>query len=347
MFKKIESLDDLKRVLYLSILPCIIAGLVAYNFLGINAQGAAGRTYILISRFLVVWYIFNWICILNRRYIRQIELLNLVMITIMHIGTVYDAFFHYILCEKDGGFGISLIWTPLIYIIIFLTLESRTGLIWSLGVLGVTLVFGIIHIPDIPPKYGSSVVLFYTANLIYIILFYLAWHIFNALSELKAAKRNASLDSLTGIANRYQIDIWLDEHLKSAMEQRAAFSIIFFDIDYFKLVNDRYGHKTGDSVLKELADLIRESLPEEAFFGRWGGEEFIIITDYTKDVSSFLAEMVRSKIEGNEFASAGKLTASFGVASYQYGEMVDRLVARADVALYESKRQGRNRVTII
>ena len=155
-----------------------------------------------------------------------------------------------------------------------------------------------------------------------------------------------STDTLTKVANRIKID----EHLlmcKSNYERyKNIFSVILIDIDYFKVVNDTYGHLEGDRVLKELALLLKENLRETDIIGRWGGEEFLIISENTAIGAAYtLAQKLREKVEVYDFQLKGSLTISCGVAEY-CSDMnnIDDLIKEADDALYEAKHSGRNRV---
>ena len=124
-------------------------------------------------------------------------------------------------------------------------------------------------------------------------------------------------------------------------------SIIFLDIDHFKIVNDTLGHDVGDIVLKELADLITDATRKSDFASRWGGEEFMISLQAT-DVSSAykIAEKLRLKVENNNFTDAGKITISLGVTQFKNNESVESFTKRVDEALYEAKNNGRNRVVV-
>jgi diguanylate cyclase (GGDEF)-like protein len=164
---------------------------------------------------------------------------------------------------------------------------------------------------------------------------------------MELLKKYAYLDSLTGVANRHQIDEWLDQKLSDSREMHTSFSIIFFDIDYFKRVNDLFGHKIGDSVLVELAVLIQEHLAIRDRLGRWGGEEFIVISDVTGNNAIAFADYLREKVEEHEFKEVGRLTASFGVADSRLEDTIDSLLNRADEGLYQSKNTGKNKVSMI
>jgi diguanylate cyclase (GGDEF)-like protein len=120
------------------------------------------------------------------------------------------------------------------------------------------------------------------------------------------------------------------------------------DIDYFKHVNDEYGHLTGDQVLADFAKLISSRIRKTDFLGRWGGEEFLIICPETDMGSAIqMAETIRSMVQTHEFLPAGSLTASFGVSPCIPNDDRDALISRADTALYDAKRNGRNRVVAL
>ncbi|WP_319372200.1 GGDEF domain-containing protein [uncultured Ilyobacter sp.] len=156
-------------------------------------------------------------------------------------------------------------------------------------------------------------------------------------------KQLAHTDSLTGVYNRYEMINRFDLLKKISDRNDTPLSIIYFDIDYFKKINDTYGHLIGDSVLKELAPLISSNLREQDIFGRHGGDEFMIIlpeTDIKGAVT--LAEKLRDKVERFTFEKIPKLTISCGVAQHKRYETIDKTIKRSDDALYISKHKGRN-----
>ncbi len=209
----------------------------------------------------------------------------------------------------------------------------------------ITLTIGVIYSGEMTPESIDSLTQFHAANIVYILVLFYAQNMFRAFTERDFFKKHAYIDSLTRVANRHQIDVWLEERLEAAEDGRA-FSIIFFDIDLFKKVNDDFGHKIGDCVLKELSAIVSGNLTDGDLFGRWGGEEFILITDNTGGQAYEKAEHFRKMVENHCFKGAGSLTASFGVTDYQSGDNIDSLLNRADEGLYVSKNSGRNKVTV-
>ena len=161
----------------------------------------------------------------------------------------------------------------------------------------------------------------------------------------------AVTDPLTGLHNRR----YLESHLKTMAERAAAgehgrMSLLIFDIDYFKGINDTYGHDAGDDVLREFAQRLRRGVRGIDLIARFGGEEFIVVMpDTDAGSAAAIADRLRKDVEQTAFSARGgvslPVTVSIGVAEYMgSGDTVEALVHRADQALYQAKRQGRNRV---
>jgi len=158
-------------------------------------------------------------------------------------------------------------------------------------------------------------------------------------------QREATMDALTGIANRRKYDDALAVEIARVRRHPAPLSVMMFDIDNFKLVNDSYGHHIGDLVLVELAQLVRNGLRFEDVFARWGGEEFVILLPQTDlAAGAELAERLRREVQRNHFSTADSVTCSFGVARLRKDDDAGGLMRRVDRALYRAKNSGRNRV---
>ena len=118
-----------------------------------------------------------------------------------------------------------------------------------------------------------------------------------------------------------------------------------FDIDKFKNVNDTFGHNMGDTVLKSLVKVVKQSIREKDLLIRWGGEEFIIVLEIESiEKLNQVAEHVRERITNYEFGEVGHLTCSFGITLNRPGETIDQTIERADTALYTAKNSGRDQV---
>lgn len=153
-------------------------------------------------------------------------------------------------------------------------------------------------------------------------------------------------DKLTSLFNRQKLDVELYFELERAQRYHHIFGIVLLDIDFFKQVNDNFGHQKGDGVLIEFSQILYNNFREVDIVGRWGGEEFLVICPETnKEEIVYVSEKLRKIIAEYEFEEVGYMTASFGCTVYNEDLNVDDIIKRADDALYESKRNGRNRVS--
>ena len=163
----------------------------------------------------------------------------------------------------------------------------------------------------------------------------------------KELEKLATIDKLTGIYNRRRIDEFLQIEMEIAKRHAQGLVLILVDIDHFKMVNDTYGHQTGDMVLSETTKTISQNLRKSDIFGRWGGEEFVIICPQTNKNEGFtLAEKLRIAIEKHEFEKIGNKTICLGVAELEHNDNEKTLIEKADKALYEAKNGGRNKTVI-
>lgn len=336
-----KKLDEIKRTIYLWLLPCLILALLINRFF--QSVDPLDLLASITNTLLLIWFTISWIMMLMRKAQRFIEFSNLALISILHIWTVYAAINHLTLYENDplGGFTQ---YTPLFLVFIFFTLENKKGFLYSLAVWLITVVIALIHYPQLSMIALDSISQFYISNIAYIIVFYFAQYIFRISADMGLMKEMAYLDSLTEIANRYQINQWLNEKIQLVEKEGRTYSVIFFDIDHFKIINDRLGHGAGDQVLKDFVYLIKYNLRSGDCFGRWGGEEFIIIMENPIHFTGEIAEALRRCIQKHPFPGADGLTASFGVAEIQQGDSSDAILNRVDSALYFSKKNGRNQV---
>jgi two-component system, cell cycle response regulator len=159
----------------------------------------------------------------------------------------------------------------------------------------------------------------------------------------------AIIDGLTQIFNKRYFLEFIDREVARCARYNRPLTLIMFDIDHFKKINDEHGHLAGDYVLKRLANLIfAKNIRKEECFARYGGEEFaIVLPDTPKNNGAILAEKIREMIEQTKFefeTNTIPLTISMGVTELQKGDTVDSFIHRADGKLYEGKQGGRNRV---
>ncbi|MCF8167703.1 MAG: diguanylate cyclase [Rhodoferax sp.] len=179
-----------------------------------------------------------------------------------------------------------------------------------------------------------------------VIVLGLLWN--RKLSALNRELERVSVtDKLTGLFNRMKIDEALESEIQRSLRFRQVFSIILIDVDHFKQVNDTHGHQVGDQVLVQVAQLLKTNTRETDVVGRWGGEEFMVISTHTEQAGARkLAEHLRQILQDHTFPVVQQKTASFGVTTYQTGDKPHDMVVRADTALYAAKKAGRNRVEV-
>jgi diguanylate cyclase (GGDEF)-like protein/hemerythrin-like metal-binding protein len=155
----------------------------------------------------------------------------------------------------------------------------------------------------------------------------------------------AATDRLTGAWNRRRFEESALSEIAQALRKGEDLSLIMFDLDHFKRVNDTFGHAAGDAVLVGTAQVVREQLRASDALVRWGGEEFLVMAPATPlEGAMGLAEKLRLTVAALDFPGVGQVTMSLGVAAYAMGERIEDWVDRADQALYRAKTEGRNRV---
>jgi diguanylate cyclase (GGDEF)-like protein/hemerythrin-like metal-binding protein len=163
--------------------------------------------------------------------------------------------------------------------------------------------------------------------------------------ELTEAKMLAHTDRLTGCWNRLHFDDALAREIARSDRHEQPLSMAIFDVDWFKRINDRYGHDVGDSTLKRIASIAKGRIRGSDVLARWGGEEFaVLLTQTALDGAVAFSEKLRSAIAGDGFGEVGTVTASFGVAERSSGESVESWFKRVDMALFRAKSDGRDRV---
>lgn len=163
-----------------------------------------------------------------------------------------------------------------------------------------------------------------------------------------ALVKMASVDSLTGIYNRRKFSEILEYEAQRSKRYHQPLALLMIDIDHFKHVNDTYGHQAGDEALIRIADIFKTWLRKSDVYARWGGEEFIVLLTQTNlSEARLVAEKLRQHIAEITVKDKLPVTASFGVSLFDENEDTLLLVKRADDALYQSKNDGRNRVSVL
>lgn len=243
------------------------------------------------------------------------------------------------------------IWTPFIYALAFLIGTPRASLYRAGGIYLISGGIGLTAVSLGVQLGGYRLTEYYLGNLVLLALLYLVGSLRTKIGELQTdlseTTRLATVDFLTGVPNRRQLEARLHRELEFNRLYGTPVSVILFDVDNFKAFNDTYGHAAGDEVLKTVAGTVQQELRSNDTFGRWGGEEFLVIAVHTDArQATLLAERLRQLVEAKKVNEAQRVTASFGVAAYRNNLNLESLVERADVALYKAKTLGRNRVEL-
>jgi diguanylate cyclase len=170
-------------------------------------------------------------------------------------------------------------------------------------------------------------------------------------SKMVEAHHMAMQDAVTGLPNRLAYEERVEQELARWKRFGSPLSMLVWDVDDFKMINDRYGHQAGDKALRVIAQSLKARLRETDFIARFGGEEFVCLLCGAEDREALsVAEEMRQSVESNGFHSQGKpvrVTISCGLTSFRDGDALDRVFTRADKALYQAKRNGKNRCELV
>lgn len=259
---------------------------------------------------------------------------------------------HHVLHEPNPGFfrvlnGYELIsWFPCFYLFTFVLFEKRKALLFSLSML---LTSAVIVNGARGGVLGIDAHEFYASQLVCLVIVYMLSRLkerYVATQRLAVAMRTfAETDFLTGVCNRRALTQALEREISRCERKSTSLAVILLDVDRFKQVNDTLGHDEGDRVLRRIAMLMDRSRRRSDVFGRWGGEEFLLVApDLDLEGARVAADRLRQIIEDGSKGTRAAVTASFGVSEYAAGDGVASLVMRADEALIAAKNAGRNRV---
>jgi diguanylate cyclase (GGDEF)-like protein/PAS domain S-box-containing protein len=167
------------------------------------------------------------------------------------------------------------------------------------------------------------------------------------ISDKKIIENISETDKLTQLYNRIKLDRSLENEFNRFKRNKSIFSLILVDIDFFKSVNDTFGHQVGDKVLIQISKILKENCRKIDILGRWGGEEFLIICVNTDILGACnLAEKLRKNIEEFEFDIVKHKTISLGVSQIIENDNIESLIKRVDNNLYQAKRSGRNKIIV-
>jgi diguanylate cyclase len=246
------------------------------------------------------------------------------------------------------------LWFFVIYIFAFLIFSARQALLLSISISVLSFVLVLLKLQLTPASINLEPILtifnFYLASFFILAFGFTAalWREYYEQMRLTAesAEHLALTDLLTKTHNRRSLELLLEKETTRAERYGRDLSIILFDLDNFKTINDTYGHATGDDILRKTADIVHANLRKGDEVGRWGGEEFMVVCPETDSArASILAERLRAAVEAGPW-QIRIVTASFGVAQQHVGELLSSLYERADQALYTAKGAGKNCVKV-
>lgn len=331
----VNNYDELKRKVYLIVIPILLVTNIFYWLVSPNINHFMEVTVPLICLLLIILWLFFY----KNIYKYHLEISCVIFTSVYHLIRI-----HTMTTELTYNYlNVYMFWSPIYYIFIFMVLERKKALYLSGFIFLMIILISIPIVEDI--RAHDIIIQYYLSTIIYILVLFYFKKIVHAYIESDILIKNAYYDYLTNIGNRRSIDNWLEQELKNTATTTIPFSIIYFDIDHFKKINDVYGHDIGDHVLKEIAFLVANMLQPNDNFGRWGGEEFIIVSSGRGlDETIALAKLLRRTVEEHSFQHIEHLTASFGVATYHPNDVAKTIIKRADEALYFAKNNGRNMV---
>ena len=262
---------------------------------------------------------------------------------------IYGLFFSSTGFKLETELSLGWFWQALLVVqMMHLAFDTRRALQLCLGLYGILTLLGLYKfLPQAIYDHNPQNFLFFLRYLAFASTLLVLTQVLASSKELLALERlRSSIDPLTGASNRRQIL----HVLKTNSVLPIKLAVILFDLDHFKMINDRFGHDVGDHVLRETVRLVKAlilSIEPRATVGRWGGEEFLIVVPgSTLEEAAEFADHVRKRIQVHAFKVVDRVTASFGVASLKSDERVSSLVKRADEALYQAKSFGRNRIEL-
>ncbi|MBU9711593.1 GGDEF domain-containing protein [Evansella tamaricis] len=343
---KQNTFNNIKKKIYLATIPIIILATIS----GLLHDSVAPMQYYSLLA-LVIWLIiFLGVTLFFNRLIPLFELITFIFLIIYHNVRFYLLLSDGIFLTDYNVIDIYVFWYPIFYIFIFLIFRHTKALIVSFILYALSITVGIFvysfySIENIGDNF--TLIHLYLSNLVIIVALYVLLSIVESYNKSRDFEKMAYTDLLTEIYNRRKLYDLINTEISNKKNFQNGSSVIIFDIDNFKKINDKYGHMAGDHVLIEFSRIVQNIVTDNEHFGRWGGEEFLILCPKKdKNQAKELAEKLREKTEKHHFQYVNTVTASFGITQFQKGDNISSLINRADLALYTSKQNGRNQVTI-
>jgi diguanylate cyclase (GGDEF)-like protein len=351
-----DPIETATRKVFLIGTPVGILSLLAVWGIGLNQHNITVANIFILPLLAAVFLL---LAVLYWRHVIQLRTFELILYgLVLSYALIEFASIIMTITFINGSFGpIFTLWLPFVFILGFLVLNTKRALLLSSLFFLAMLILGAascIHFLLYGLAFPDFTLLLqvYIASAFYIAVLYLVSRIKERyISERVIANdlsKLAMTDSLTQVDNRRLLTQLLNEEVTRAERHYLPLSVLLFDLDRFKDVNDTFGHNAGDEVLQEVAGQLRLAIRTSDPFGRWGGDEFLVLATNTDGKQAVeLAERLRDTLENYHFSTVGKVTASFGVTTYQVGDSPETLIRRADMGLYKAKSCGRNRVEAV
>ncbi|MFA5341590.1 MAG: diguanylate cyclase [Clostridia bacterium] len=354
-FKTNLIIENIKRYIY--ILSIVTLFQVVFIFL--EAVGlVTWITSIFVMRAAIVAVSLTFILFLHnlrKKVIRTGKItFTDILLTFVQLGILLMGCFFAVFMFRNGMLSLSVL--LLVFYIASLTCVKNpyyAGLAFFFSIIVLSIYIDLFVI-DFSIWYGEFLIAFVFTFLLYV------GNIMNynrhlklfikekEITELsKKLKIMSQTDDLTGVYNRRKITEVIEDYIKISKKYNKSFCIAIIDIDHFKNINDEYGHNTGDDILYYFTSNLKFLIKSTDILSRWGGDEFIMLMPNISQQEAYdLLEYLRQETEKYDFPKMGKVTFSAGICDYCGEEEMKILISKADTALYVSKKDGRNRVTI-
>ncbi len=340
-----NSFESLKLKLYKIISPILMAFMIVGWYLEQQTAGYDPVNNFMIPGLISLFLISTAVVYLREQWVPYLE--RVVLLIMCVLSALKFTYVVYNELEYTMTLGKFVFWLPLFYIFLFFVFDNKFAISFSALTFLWVLISGLIKLPDLMGTEAAGILVhYYLAGLTFLLTLFYLQTIKKAFIRSEVLEALANTDYLTSLPNRRKMDNIIMEALnKKHQDKKRKTALIYLDIDYFKKINDQYGHSAGDHVLKEFSEIIQTFLKADDVLGRWGGEEFIIVSN-KKDINqaSLLAEEIRSSVSTHFFEHVGHITCSFGVTEIREDDTLDRALSRADSSLYMAKHNGRNQV---
>jgi len=287
--------------------------------------------------FLISWYVF-----LDLRYSKNLQ--RACKVAIISVVLFFTLFVYF---NKNDGYG--LFWVSFVPLFVIGLTGFRRSIIYIAPYFIIVFTLAYSGVGEWNEGHWNTV------GFIRLIISTLIFTTIAAMMDVALShsyrnlERIGSIDELTNIFNRRKIQEFLSLEFQRAKRYNTNLALILFDIDNFKNINDTFGHNSGDRVLHKLAQTIQKSLCKSDYFGRWGGEEFIIVSpNSTEEEIHQLSEKIRETVTKMSCNIVDNLSCSFGATIYKGGsDTIESLIERVDKAMYMAKELGKNRVEVL